>query len=45
MEFHYFDNQGHTLGIEAYFTKGTLPAGHKAILEYIQRQVEKKPLQ
>ena len=35
LEFHYFDNQGHTLGIEAYFTKGTLPAGHKAIFEHI----------
>ena len=45
MEFHYFDNLGHTLGIEAYFTKATLPAGHKAIFDYIQRQAEKKTIQ
>jgi len=45
MEFHYFENLGHTLGIEAYFTKGTLPAGHKAIFEFVQRQAEKKTLQ
>jgi predicted esterase len=42
MEFHYFENLGHTLGVEAYFTKGTLPAGHKAIFEFVQRQAEKK---
>jgi hypothetical protein len=45
MEFHYFDSLGHTLGIGAFFTKGTLPAGHKAIFEYIQRQAAKKTLQ
>jgi alpha-beta hydrolase superfamily lysophospholipase len=45
MEFHYFENLGHTLGVEAYFTKGTLPAGHKAIFEFVQRQAEKKTLQ
>jgi len=31
MEFHYFENLGHTLGVEAYFSNGKLPAGHKAI--------------
>jgi len=45
MEFHYFENLGHTLGVEAYFSNGKLPAGHKAIFEFIQRQAEKKTLQ
>jgi len=38
LEFHYFEGLGHTLGIEAYFTSGRLPAGHKAIFEFIERQ-------
>jgi pimeloyl-ACP methyl ester carboxylesterase len=37
MEFFYFDNLDHTLGIGSYFVKGKLPAGHKAIFEFIER--------
>ena len=43
MEFHYFEKLDHTLGILDYFTKGTLPAGHQAIFEFIQRQAETEP--
>ena len=42
MEFHYFDGLDHTLGIGAYFVKGTLAEGHKAIFEFIKRHTEKK---
>ena len=42
MEFYYFEKLGHTLGIEEYFFKGTMPAGHKAIFEFIQRQAQTK---
>ena len=38
LEFHYFEGLGHTLGIEGYFRAGKLPAGHKAIFEFIERQ-------
>lgn len=41
MEFHYFENLDHSLNIGAYFVRGTLPAGHKAIFEYISKQVRK----
>jgi acetyl esterase/lipase len=42
MEFRYFDDLDHTLGIGVYFVTGKLPEGHKAILEYIRKQTEKK---
>jgi len=42
MEFHYFNNLDHSLGIIEYFVKGTLPAGHQAIFEFIKRQTAKK---
>jgi putative acetyltransferase len=34
--FHYFDGLDHSLGIVAYFVRGTLPEGHKAIFEFIR---------
>jgi pimeloyl-ACP methyl ester carboxylesterase len=37
MEFHYFDDLDHSLGIVAYFLQGVLPAGHQAIFEFIKR--------
>ena len=42
MEFHYFDNLDHSLNIIEYFLRGTLPAGHKAIFEFIKEQTAKK---
>jgi hypothetical protein len=42
MEFHYFENLDHTLNIGAYFIRGTMPAGHKAIFEFINSHVRKK---
>lgn len=42
MEFHYFDNLDHSLDILEYFVKGNLPAGHKAIFEFIKKQTAKK---
>ena len=42
MEFHYFDNLDHSLNIGEYFVKGTLPAGHQAIFEFIRQQTAKK---
>ena len=42
MEFYYFANLDHTLNIIEYFLKGTVPAGHKAIFEFIQRQTAKR---
>jgi hypothetical protein len=41
MEFHYFDNLDHGLNIIEYFVRGTLPAGHKEIFEFIKRQTAK----
>jgi len=41
MEFHYFENLEHTLGIGSYFVTGKLPDGHKAIFEFIERQTRK----
>ena len=40
MKFHYFEGLDHTLGITAYFMRGTMPAGHKAIFEYIKGLAE-----
>jgi pimeloyl-ACP methyl ester carboxylesterase len=41
MQFHYFEDQGHDLGIGMYlYAGGTLPEGHTAIFEYIRNQVE-----
>ena len=42
MEFHYFENLDHSLNIIEYFFTGTLPAGHKAIFEFIKKQTAKK---
>ena len=41
MEFHYFDGLDHTLGIVEYFVRGTLPEGHKAMFEFVAKQVKK----
>jgi len=38
MEFHYFDGLDHSLNIDEYFKSGTIPAGHKAIFEFIKRE-------
>jgi pimeloyl-ACP methyl ester carboxylesterase len=38
MEFHYFDGLDHSLNIYEYFQNGTIPAGHKAIFEFIKKQ-------
>ena len=43
MEFHYFRELDHTLGIGGYFTKGTLPAGHVAIFDFIGRMARESP--
>jgi len=42
MEFHYFESLDHSLNIGEYFVKGTLPAGHQAIFEFIRQQTAKK---
>jgi len=41
MEFHYFPGLDHSLNISDYFIKGTLPAGHKAIFEFVRQQTAK----
>jgi len=38
MRFYYFDGLDHTLNIGMYFARGTLPAGHQAIFEFIRQQ-------
>jgi dienelactone hydrolase len=42
MEFHYFENLDHSLNVGEYFVKGTLPAGHQAIFEFIRQQTARK---
>jgi len=42
MEFHYFNGLDHTLNIFQYFVRGTIPAGHQAIFEFIKKQTAKK---
>ncbi|MFO0982854.1 MAG: hypothetical protein U1E76_14175 [Planctomycetota bacterium] len=37
MEFHYFADLDHSLGIGSYFVTDVLPEGHKAIFEFIKR--------
>ena len=37
MEFHYFPGLDHTLGITAYFARGELPAGHRALFAFVER--------
>lgn len=37
IEFHYFADLDHSLNIIEYFASGTLPAGHQAIFEFIDR--------
>jgi dienelactone hydrolase len=39
MEFYYFPGLDHSLGIVEYFTKGTLPAGHKAIFAFFKKHI------
>jgi alpha-beta hydrolase superfamily lysophospholipase len=36
LEFHYFEGLDHSLGVGAWFTRGTLPEGHRAIFEFIK---------
>ena len=36
MEFHYFADADHTLGIGTYFATGELPAGHAAIFQFVE---------
>jgi len=38
MEFHYFEGLDHSLNIGLYFARGEMPAGHKAIFDFISRQ-------
>jgi pimeloyl-ACP methyl ester carboxylesterase len=40
LEFHYFEDQGHSLGIGAYFVDGRLPDGHRAILDFVRTQTQ-----
>ncbi len=40
MQFFYFEDLEHTLGIIDYFIKGTVPAGHHAIFEFIKDQAQ-----
>src|SRR4030095_384295 len=42
MEFYYFNGLDHSLNIIEYFAKGSMPAGHKAILEFIKRHTARK---
>ncbi|MCG8450428.1 MAG: hypothetical protein MI725_12740 [Pirellulales bacterium] len=37
MEFHYFKDVGHSLGVENYFSNATLPEGHQAIIAFVDR--------
>ncbi len=37
MEFHYFEGLDHSLNIANYFVHGEMPAGHRAIFEFIDR--------
>ncbi len=37
MEVHYFQGLDHSLNIGEYFVRGTIPAGHQAIFEFIER--------
>ena len=39
MEFHYFKGLDHSLNIGHYFVRGIMPEGHKAIFEFIRKQV------
>jgi len=36
LEFHYFEGLDHSLGVGAWFTRRTLPEGHRAIFEFIK---------
>jgi pimeloyl-ACP methyl ester carboxylesterase len=40
LAFHYFDDLDHSLNIGEYFAAGRLPAGHKAIFDFIDRVVD-----
>ena len=42
MEFHYFEGLDHSLNIFEYFSKGTIPAGHRAIFDFIKAQTSSK---
>ena len=37
MEFHYFDGYDHSLKVARYFVNGSVPRGHRAIFEFIDR--------
>jgi dienelactone hydrolase len=37
MEFHTFEGLDHSLNVGSYFTRGTLPEGHKAIFAFVKR--------
>lgn len=40
MEYFYFDDLDHSLNIGEYFSKGTMPAGHQAIFDFIERHCQ-----
>src|SRR4030095_7135948 len=40
IEFFYFADLDHSLNIGRYFSKGTIPAGHAAIFDFIKRHVK-----
>lgn len=42
MVFQYFDGLDHSLNIQEYFLRGEMPAGHRAIFEFIQRVASPK---
>lgn len=42
MEFHYFPKLDHSLNLIDYFNNGTLPAGHEAIFQFIEKQTAKR---
>jgi acetyl esterase/lipase len=39
-EFRYFDGLDHSLGIVQWFARGTLPAGHQAIFDFIKARTQ-----
>jgi acetyl esterase/lipase len=40
LEFRYFDGLDHSLNIGSWFVRGTMPAGHKAIFEFIKAKTQ-----
>ena len=41
LEFRYFDGLDHSLGVGSWFTRGTLPEGHRAIFEFIKAKTSR----